>query len=614
MAKFFISYSRADRLFVDTFLPHLRRVYGQDCAWFDDHISGGADWWQSILNEIGACRVFLFLCSEESLESPYCAAELQEAIRLNKPVLPVIVRAKTDYPGDVIAPDLANFLQRTQYVDLSDGMQDTDALMRLVGAANRMIETSAPVQSQSPVFNPQPTANPTRMRRLEAAMPQESPRKTITEIRVKVVLPDSEGLRAELPVQVPSGEEIQKEDVRSTGFPITFPVDPASGRLQPVTVCVRVKAPAFDILDTPPDDLCGEGFADALDVLPEYDSRTAIIQMQVREDAPAGRQRVSVDIVHNGRIIAEASVMTRVTEEQSAVVAYAFGTATMAFAGHGTAEVPRMAARPDVTDEYGEYETAPPTPEPQPSKSARDEQARSREEAPKAAPAPMPAPAYGGAPPIAPPSPDFGETAHMGRKRAPRRMRPNTLTTVGVAVMTLVFVGLLATVFFNRDMASVEDATFVAAAATTQAFSIQATSQAGEEPTETPPPTATRSLIIRTPIIVITPILPNLTLIPNLTFVAPCRDTLPTRLEDGDVARVIPRRGLSLHTQPDEDSRTLTTVPVNATVAVVDSFRCADGYLWRSVIYTPSRSERYEGWLIEADDQTYFLSPTDDRQ
>jgi hypothetical protein len=119
MAQIFISYSRADRQFVDNFVPLIQRVYGNDSLWYDDRIHGGADWWQLILNEIARCNLFVYLISNESLESPYCQAELREALRLNKQILPVIVRRlKPPYPGN-IDDDLAEVLKRTQYVDLS---------------------------------------------------------------------------------------------------------------------------------------------------------------------------------------------------------------------------------------------------------------------------------------------------------------------------------------------------------------------------------------------------------------------------------------------------------------------------------------------------------------
>jgi hypothetical protein len=71
MARIFISYGRADRQFVDEFVPLLRRVYGMDDVWHHDLIHGGTDWWQMILCKVAACDLFIYLISNDSLASPY---------------------------------------------------------------------------------------------------------------------------------------------------------------------------------------------------------------------------------------------------------------------------------------------------------------------------------------------------------------------------------------------------------------------------------------------------------------------------------------------------------------------------------------------------------------
>jgi formylglycine-generating enzyme required for sulfatase activity len=149
MARIFISYSRADRQFVDDLVPLLRRVYGHDSLWFDDDIHGGADWWHMILSEIGVCELFAYLISNDSLASPYCQAEMREALRLRKQILPVIVRPKTDYPG-VVADDLKQVLQDTQYVDMARGVKDTNALTLLYASANKLLAL-VPAQPQAPL-------------------------------------------------------------------------------------------------------------------------------------------------------------------------------------------------------------------------------------------------------------------------------------------------------------------------------------------------------------------------------------------------------------------------------------------------------------------------------
>lgn len=157
MARIFLSYSRADRQFVDEFVPLLRRVYGNDSVWFDDDIHGGSNWWKLILSEIGKCDLFVYLISNDSLESQYCRSEFREALRQQKPFLPVIIRPKTDYPGR--APgDLQSLLRRTQYVDMSRGFKDHTAISQLYAATRQLLEQSPP-QPQAPL-DPNPIPEP----------------------------------------------------------------------------------------------------------------------------------------------------------------------------------------------------------------------------------------------------------------------------------------------------------------------------------------------------------------------------------------------------------------------------------------------------------------------
>jgi hypothetical protein len=149
VAHIFVSYSRADRQFADEFVPLLRRVYGHDSVWYDDQIHGGADWWRLILHQVADCDLFIYLISTDSLQSPYCQAEFREALRLQKQVLPVIVRPKTHYPG-FVPDDLANLLRRTQYVDMSRGFKDHNAFSSLYAAANRLLYVG-PVYQTTPL-------------------------------------------------------------------------------------------------------------------------------------------------------------------------------------------------------------------------------------------------------------------------------------------------------------------------------------------------------------------------------------------------------------------------------------------------------------------------------
>jgi len=100
MADIFISYSRKDRDKLDELVPLFRTVYGNNSVWFDNDIQGGDNWWSRILQEIYKCKLFIFLVSDTSLDSEYCQKEIQEALRLSRRVLPIVLNTATS--GNVV--------------------------------------------------------------------------------------------------------------------------------------------------------------------------------------------------------------------------------------------------------------------------------------------------------------------------------------------------------------------------------------------------------------------------------------------------------------------------------------------------------------------------------
>ena len=129
MTQIFISYSRVDTEFTQRFVDRLRRAYDHDAVWYDDDLHGGARWWQTILTQIAACEVFIYLLSNESVTSRYCQAEFNEARRLQKPIVTVQVRDRTQLSAD---------LGEIHYINMGSGMND-DNISRLFGSINRMM-------------------------------------------------------------------------------------------------------------------------------------------------------------------------------------------------------------------------------------------------------------------------------------------------------------------------------------------------------------------------------------------------------------------------------------------------------------------------------------------
>src|SRR5688572_14098855 len=89
MPRVFLSYSRSELPHVRTLAQHLRSG-GYD-FWFDQELSGGQHWWNEVLRQIFECDVFVAVISEHSLRSNACKLELQYAVALRKPLLPVMV-------------------------------------------------------------------------------------------------------------------------------------------------------------------------------------------------------------------------------------------------------------------------------------------------------------------------------------------------------------------------------------------------------------------------------------------------------------------------------------------------------------------------------------------
>src|SRR5262249_20311337 len=137
-------------------------------------------------------------------------------------------------------------------------------------AANPVPKYEVPSIAPAPIAT-QPAAKATR--NLEAAMPQQTKTGASTELWAKISLPSSEVLRAELPAIVPSGEVIQKEDTRSSSFPISFPRDPQTGELLPVTLCLEVKSQDFLVTIDETNETCADEQCEIL-LPPDADSRT----------------------------------------------------------------------------------------------------------------------------------------------------------------------------------------------------------------------------------------------------------------------------------------------------------------------------------------------------
>jgi formylglycine-generating enzyme required for sulfatase activity len=246
MPRIFISYSRVDRPFIVELAARLRRIYGLDQVWFDESLHGGDLWWQEILSQIARCDIFIYMISRDSIESETCLAELTEARRLRKLVLPVLVRARTPIPPD---------LSVIQYVDMSAGIT-VDNLTDLEAAINTL-SNNVPSMSPKPLA-PEPASLPS-VTIGEVKRPSRAPyQKGVVGLGLFIVLLAIVTVLSVLSTSNPSPSETSVAGV-NTDSPTQSNADdttaPTRTRVPPRTrVPTRTATPAPTLTPTPNDE------------------------------------------------------------------------------------------------------------------------------------------------------------------------------------------------------------------------------------------------------------------------------------------------------------------------------------------------------------------------
>lgn len=112
MAAIFISHSSKDKSLADEIAGRLKkRDFVSFFLDFDPAlgIPPGRNWERELYHRLLSCKAVLFICSEDSVASKWCFAELTHARALNKPVLPIRVSGcpLPDILRDSQAVDLA---------------------------------------------------------------------------------------------------------------------------------------------------------------------------------------------------------------------------------------------------------------------------------------------------------------------------------------------------------------------------------------------------------------------------------------------------------------------------------------------------------------------------
>ena len=150
--KLFICYAHTDIWQVKQLVEVLQS--GGHSLWFDDRLTVGEDWKQQISQNIRDSDTFLYILSPESVASEWCQWEFAQAVKEDKPIIPVLIQANTDIPDTI---------EKHQYADLSLGMTP-ESIAKLMGGLTE-IAIKIPV-AEAPVIEDEPEGIPSRAEQL----------------------------------------------------------------------------------------------------------------------------------------------------------------------------------------------------------------------------------------------------------------------------------------------------------------------------------------------------------------------------------------------------------------------------------------------------------------
>jgi|GEM_PF-2022113 len=110
--RLFISYAHIDLWQVTQLVELLRNANHE--VWFEDTLPPGEAWQAHLLEKIQSCDALVYVLSPESAASAWCKWEYAQAASLNKPIIPVLIRANTTLP---------DALKSTPYADFTQGLR-----------------------------------------------------------------------------------------------------------------------------------------------------------------------------------------------------------------------------------------------------------------------------------------------------------------------------------------------------------------------------------------------------------------------------------------------------------------------------------------------------------
>ncbi len=141
MSRVFISYCHSDHNYANKFAAALHHKGFP--VWLDLSINTGDRWFETIVDEIRKCSVFIVVMSPEAEESEWVEKEILIAQKYCKPILPLLVR------GEVF-----EILIATQYQDVRNGELPPPKFYEVL---SRLIATETSSKSKGDID--QPVAN-----------------------------------------------------------------------------------------------------------------------------------------------------------------------------------------------------------------------------------------------------------------------------------------------------------------------------------------------------------------------------------------------------------------------------------------------------------------------
>ena len=143
--RIFVSYSRKSNIHIQDLIKDLKGLDYE--VWYDQHLIGGHIWWEEILDNIRKCDIFIFAQSSYSVDSEPCLLELEYAVALQRPVIPVILE------GEFSQFQMPSIIANRQYVDYRQ--KDKEATLILNRSIKRQsIPDSLPTPLPEPPLQP----------------------------------------------------------------------------------------------------------------------------------------------------------------------------------------------------------------------------------------------------------------------------------------------------------------------------------------------------------------------------------------------------------------------------------------------------------------------------